>query len=184
MLAVNKINPLHRILDIRHRFKPAAKKIKPATAGSLKPRRRIYAMPGKKKSTYKRNIEMADLDKIVEELGKLSVLEAAELVKKLEEAWGVSAAAPVAMAAAGPAAAAAAAEPVEEQTEFDVVIKEAGAKKIEVIKVIRQLTSLGLKEAKDVAETAGAKVLEAVSKEAANDAKGKLEAVGAVIEVK
>ena len=81
-------------------------------------------------------------------------------------------------------AAAAAAEPVEEQTEFDVVIKEAGAKKIEVIKVIRQLTSLGLKEAKDVAETAGAKILEAVSKEAAADAKGKLEAVGAVIEVK
>jgi large subunit ribosomal protein L7/L12 len=127
---------------------------------------------------------MADLDKIVEELGKLSVLEAAELVKKLETAWGVSAAAPVAVAAAGPAAAAAAAEPVEEQTEFDVVIKEAGAKKIEVIKVIRQLTSLGLKEAKDVAETAGAKVLEAVSKEAAADAKTKLESVGASIEVK
>ncbi len=127
---------------------------------------------------------MADLDKIVEELGKLSVLEAAELVKKLEAAWGVSAAAPVAVAAAGPAAAAAAAEPVEEKTEFDVVIKEAGAKKIEVIKVIRQLTNLGLKEAKDVAETAGAKVLEAVSKEAAADAKSKLEAVGASIEVK
>ena len=127
---------------------------------------------------------MADLDKFVEELSKLSVLEAAELVKKLEAAWGVSAAAPVAVAAAGPVAAAAAAEPVEEQTEFDVVIKEAGAKKIEVIKVIRQLTSLGLKEAKDVAETAGAKVLEAVSKEAATDAKTKLEAVGASIEVK
>jgi large subunit ribosomal protein L7/L12 len=126
---------------------------------------------------------MADLDKIVEELGKLSVLEAAELVKKLEAAWGVSAAAPVAVAAAGPVAAAAA-EPVEEKTEFDVVIKEAGAKKIEVIKVIRQLTSLGLKEAKDVAETAGAKVLEAVTKDAAADAKSKLEAVGAVIEVK
>ena len=127
---------------------------------------------------------MADLDKIVEELGKLSVLEAAELVKKLEAAWGVSAAAPVAVAAAGPAAASAAAEPVEEKTEFDVVIKEAGAKKIEVIKVIRQLTSLGLKEAKDVAETAGAKVLEAVSKDAAADAKTKLEAVGASVEVK
>lgn len=127
---------------------------------------------------------MADLDKFVEELSKLSVLEAAELVKKLEAAWGVSAAAPVAVAAAGPAAAAAVAEPVEEQTEFDVMIKETGAKKIEVIKVIRQLTSLGLKEAKDVAETVGAKVLEAVSKEAANDAKSKLEAVGAVIEVK
>jgi large subunit ribosomal protein L7/L12 len=127
---------------------------------------------------------MADLDKLVEQLGKLSVLEAAELVKKLEAAWGVSAAAPVAVAAAGPAAAAAAAEPVEEQTEFDVVIKETGAKKIEVIKVIRQLTSLGLKEAKDVAETAGAKVLEAVSKDAAADAKTKLEAVGASVEVK
>ena len=126
---------------------------------------------------------MADLRKFVEELSKLTVLEAAELVKKLEEAWGVSAAAPVAMAAAGPAAAAAAAEPVEEKTEFDVVIKDAGPKKIEVIKVIRQLTSLGLKEAKDMAETAGGKVLEAVSKDAANDAKAKLEAAGAVIEV-
>jgi large subunit ribosomal protein L7/L12 len=127
---------------------------------------------------------MADLDKIVEELSKLSVLEAAELVKKLEGAWGVSAAAPVAMAAAGPAQAAAVAEPVEEQTEFDVIIKDAGPKKIEVIKTIRQLTSLGLKEAKDMAETAGGKVLEAVSKEAAADAKSKLEAAGAVIEVK
>ena len=126
---------------------------------------------------------MADLNKLVDELGALSVLEAAELVKKLEEKWGVSAAAPVAAAAAasGPAVAA---EPVEEQTEFDVIIKEAGAKKIEVIKVVRQLTSLGLKEAKDVAETAGSKVLEAVSKEVANDAKGKLEAAGATVEVK
>lgn len=126
---------------------------------------------------------MADLEKIVEELSKLSVLEAAELVKKLEVAWGVSAAAPVAVAAAaGPAAAAA--EPVEEKTEFDVIIKEAGAKKIDVIKVVRQLTSLGLKEAKDVAETAGSKVLEAVSKDVAADAKSKLEAAGAVVEVK
>ena len=126
---------------------------------------------------------MADLDKIVEELSKLSVLDAAELVKKLEAHWGVSAAAPVAVASAA-AAPAAAAEPVEEQTEFDVVIKDAGPKKIEVIKTIRQLTNLGLKEAKDVAETAGSKILEAVSKDAANDAKSKLEAVGAVIEVK
>ena len=126
---------------------------------------------------------MADLNKLVEELGALTVLEAAELVKKLEEKWGVSAAAPVAAvaAAAGPAVAA---EPVEEQTEFDVVIKDAGAKKIEVIKVVRQLTSLGLKEAKDVAETAGSKVLEAVSKEVANDAKAKLETAGATVEVK
>jgi large subunit ribosomal protein L7/L12 len=127
---------------------------------------------------------MADLAKLVEELSTLSVLEASELVKKLEEKWGVSAAAPVAVAAAASGGAAAAAEPVEEKTEFDVVIKEAGAKKIDVIRVVRQLTSLGLKEAKEVAETAGAKVLEAVSKEVANDAKGKLEAVGAVVEVK
>ena len=125
---------------------------------------------------------MADLDKIVEQLSTLSVLEAAELVKKLETAWGVSAAAPVAAVAAA-AAPAAAAEPVEEQTEFDVIIKDAGPKKIEVIKTIRQLTSLGLKEAKDMAETAGGKVLEVVSKEAANDAKAKLEAAGAVVQV-
>ncbi len=124
---------------------------------------------------------MADLDKLVEELSKLTVLEAAQLVKQLEEKWGVSAAAPVAMAMA--AAPAAAAEPVEEKTEFTVVIKDAGPKKIEVIKTIRQLTNLGLKEAKDVAETAGSKILENVSKEAAADAKSKLEAAGAVIEV-
>lgn len=128
---------------------------------------------------------MADLEKLVEELSKLSVLEAAELVKKLETAWGVSAAAPVAVAAAGGSApTAAAAEPVEEQTEFNVIIKDAGAKKIEVIKTIRQLTSLGLKEAKDMAETAGGIVLEAVSKEVASDAKAKLEAAGAAVEVK
>ena len=125
---------------------------------------------------------MADLEKIVAELSKLSVLEAAELVKKLEEAWGVSAAAPVAMAAMA-APSAAAAEPVEEKTEFDVIIKDAGPKKIETIKVIRQLTNLGLKEAKDMAETAGGKVMEAVTKEAATDAKAKLEAAGAVVEV-
>ena len=125
---------------------------------------------------------MSDLNKLVEELSTLTVVEAAELVKKLEEKWGVSAAAPVAMSAM-PAAAAAAAEPVEEKTEFNVVIKDPGAKKIEVIKVIRQLTNMGLKEAKDVAETADSKVLEGVSKEAANDAKGKLETAGAVVEV-
>jgi len=126
---------------------------------------------------------MADLEKLVEELSKLSVLEAADLVKMLEEKWGVSAAAPVAVAAAG-AAPAVAAEPVEEKTEFDVVIKDAGPKKIEVIKTIRQLSSsLGLKEAKEVAETPGSKILEAVSKEAAQDAKAKLEAAGAVVEV-
>ena len=125
---------------------------------------------------------MADLKKIAEELSELSVLEAADLVKMLEEKWGVSAAAPVAMAAAATPSAMAA-EPVEEKTEFDVVIKEAGPKKIEVIKTIRQLTSLGLKEAKDMAETASAKVLEGVSKEVANDAKSKLESAGAVIEL-
>jgi len=126
---------------------------------------------------------MADLDKLVEELSKLSVLDAADLVKKLEEKWGVSAAAPMAMMAGGAAPTAAAAEPVEEQTEFDVVLKEPGPKKIETIKVIRQLTSLGLVEAKTMAETAGVKVLTGVSKEAANDAKAKLETAGAVVVV-
>ncbi len=126
---------------------------------------------------------MSDLNKLVEELSSLTVIEAAELVKKLEEKWGVSAATPVAMAAMPAAAGAAAAELAEEKTEFNVVIKDPGAKKIEVIKVIRQLTNLGLKEAKDVAETAGSKVLESVSKEAATDAKTKLEAAGAVVEV-
>jgi len=124
---------------------------------------------------------MADLEKIVEQLSGLSVLEAAELVKLLEEKWGVSAAAPVAVAA-GPVAAAAA-EPEEEKTEFDVVLKDAGPKKIEVIKVIRTLTNLGLVEAKTMAETAGTKILSAVGKEAANDAKKKLEEAGAVIEL-
>ena len=123
---------------------------------------------------------MADLDKLVKQLGELSVLEAAELVEKLEETWGVSAAAPVAVAAAP---AAGAAEPVEEKSEFDVVIKETGPKKIEVIKAIRQLTSLGLKEAKEVAETPGSKVMEGVGKDAAEDAKGKLEEAGAVVEL-
>jgi large subunit ribosomal protein L7/L12 len=126
---------------------------------------------------------MADLDKLVEQLGKLSVLEAAELAKKLEEAWGVTAAAPVAVAAVSASGPAEAAEPEEEKTEFDVVIKDAGPKKIEVIKAIRQFTNLGLKEAKEVAETADSKVLEGVSKEAAADAKSKLEAAGAVVEV-
>ena len=122
----------------------------------------------------------ANLDQIVDQLSTLSVLEAAELVKKLEEKWGVSAAAPVAMTAM-PGGAAATAEPVEEKTEFDVVIKEPGAKKIDVIKVIRQLTSLGLGEAKTLAETPGGKVLTGVGKDAATDAKKKLEEAGAVI---
>ncbi len=124
---------------------------------------------------------MADLEKIVEQLGKLSVIEAAELVTKLEEEWGVSAAAPVAMAVAAPAGGDA--EAADEKTEFDVVIKEPGPKKIEVIKVIRQLTSVGLKDAKEMAETAGTKIMEQVGKDAAADAKAKLEAAGAVIEL-
>ncbi len=124
---------------------------------------------------------MADLNSLVDQLSTLSVLEAAELVKKLEEKWGVSAAAPVAMAAMPGGAAAAAAEPVEEKTEFDVVIKDPGAKKIDVIKVIRQLTNLGLGEAKTMAETAGGKILTGVGKDAANDAKKRLEEAGATI---
>jgi len=122
----------------------------------------------------------ANLEKLAEQLSELSVMEAADLVKILEEKWGVSAAAPVAVAAAaGPAAV----EAVEEKTEFDVVIKEAGPKKIEVIKVIRQLTSLGLGDAKTLAETAGGKVLAEVGKDAAEDAKKKLEEAGAVVEL-
>jgi len=123
----------------------------------------------------------ANLEKLVEDLSKLSVLEAAELVKSLEEKWGVSAAAPVAVAAAATGGAAPA-EAAEEKTEYDVVIKDAGPKKIEVIKVIRTLTSLGLGEAKTLAETAGGKVLTGVGKEAAMDAKKKLEEAGAVVE--
>jgi large subunit ribosomal protein L7/L12 len=123
----------------------------------------------------------ANFEKLVESLSELTVLEAAELVKMLEEKWGVSAAAPVAMMAAGGAATAA--EPVEEKTEFDVVIKDAGPKKIEVIKVIRKLTNLGLGEAKALAETAGGKVLSAVGKDAAHDAKKQLEEAGGVVEL-
>jgi len=119
------------------------------------------------------------LEKIMEDLSGLSVLDAAELVKMLEDKWGVSAAAPVAVAAVG--ASTAAAEPVEEKTEFDVVLKDTGAKKIDVIKVIRQLTSLGLGEAKTMAETAGSKVLAGVGKDAAEEAKKKLEEAGAAV---
>jgi large subunit ribosomal protein L7/L12 len=126
---------------------------------------------------------MADLDKIVEQLSGLTVLEAADLVKKLEESWGVSAAAPVAAMAAMPGGSGAAAEAEDEKTEFDVVLKDAGPKKIETIKVIRKITGLGLKESKDMAEAPGTKVLEAVGKEAAEDAKSQLEAAGAVIEL-
>ncbi len=124
---------------------------------------------------------MADLDALMEELSELTVLEAAELVEMLEEEWGVSAAAPVAVAAAGPAAGAEEAE--EEKTEFDVVIKDVGPKKIQVIKAIRQITPLGLRDAKELAEAPDAKVLEAVAKDPAEDAKAKLEEAGATIEL-
>ncbi len=126
---------------------------------------------------------MADLAKLVEEISALTLIEAAELVKKLEEKLGVSAAAPVAMVSAA-APVAAEAEPEEEQTEFTVILKDFGPKKIEVIKVVRQITNLGLKEAKELVEGVPSKVLEAVSKEVAEDTKAKLEAVGAVVELK
>jgi large subunit ribosomal protein L7/L12 len=126
---------------------------------------------------------MADLEKIVEEISQLSLLEASELVNMLEEKLGVSAAAPVAAMAAMPVAAAAA-EPEEEQTEFDVILKEIGPKKIEVIKAVRQLTALGLREAKALVDGAPNPVMEAVAKDSANDAKAKLEEAGAVVELK
>src|SRR3954452_14185219 len=127
---------------------------------------------------------MADLQKLVDELSSLTVIEAAELSKLLEELWGVTAAAPVA-AAAAPAAGggAAAAAPVEEQTEFTVVLKEAGPNKINVIKVVRELTALGLKEAKDFVEAAPKNVKEGVNKEEAEAAKKKLEEAGAKVEI-
>ncbi len=125
---------------------------------------------------------MADLAKIVEDLSKLTVLEAAELSKMLEEKWGVSAAAPVAVAAAGGAAAAAA--PVEEKTEFDVILAAIGEKKIEVIKEVRAITGLGLKEAKDLVEGAPKPVKEGVSKADAAKLKEQLEKAGAKVELK
>jgi len=122
---------------------------------------------------------MADLQKLVDELSKLTVLEAAELSKKLEEAWGVSAAAPVAVAAAGAAAA-----PAEVQTEFSVILTDAGEKKINVIKEVRAITALGLKEAKDLVEGAPKAVKEGVSKAEAEELKKKLEDAGAKVQVK
>ena len=124
---------------------------------------------------------MANLEKIVEELSALTVLEAAELAKMLEEKWGVSAAAAVAVAA-GPAAAAAA--PAEEQTEFNIVLASAGDKKIEVIKEVRAITGLGLKEAKDLVEGAPKPLKEGASKEEAEKIKATLEKVGAKVELK
>ena len=127
---------------------------------------------------------MADIAAIAEELGKLTVLEAAELVKKLEEEWGVSAAAPVAVAA-GPAAGGAEAAPAEEKTEFDVVITDAGGNKIAVIKAVREVSpGLGLADAKKLVESTPAKVLEGAAKDAAEAAKKKLEEAGAKIELK
>jgi large subunit ribosomal protein L7/L12 len=124
---------------------------------------------------------MADLSKLVDELSSLTVLEAAELAKLLEEKWGVSAAAAVAVAAVGGAAAAA---PVEEKTEFTVVLAAAGDKKIEVIKEVRALTGLGLKEAKDLVEGAPKNVKEGVSKDEAEKVKAQLEKAGAKVELK
>lgn len=124
---------------------------------------------------------MADIESLVEEISKLTLMEASELVEALEEKLGVSASAPMAMAAMPAAGAAAEAE--EEQTEFDVMLQDFGPKKINVIKVVRQLTPLGLKEAKELVESAPAPVLEAVSKEAAEDAKAKLEDAGATVEL-
>lgn len=125
---------------------------------------------------------MAELEKLVEELSALTILEAAELKSMLEEKWGVTAASgmPMMMAAANGDAA----EPEEEQTEFDVILAEIGPKKINVIKAVRGLTSLGLREAKEVVESAPSTILEQISKEAAGDAKSKLEAEGAKVELK
>lgn len=124
---------------------------------------------------------MSKLEKLVDDLSALTVIEAAELAKLLEDKWGVSAAAPVAVAAAGPAAAAAV---VEEQTEFTVVLAAAGDKKIEVIKEVRAITALGLKEAKDLVEAAPKPVKEGVSKDEANKIKEQLEKAGAKVELK
>jgi len=127
---------------------------------------------------------MADLEKLVEDLSGLTLLEAADLTKMLEEKWGVSAAAPMAMGMMPMGGMMGAAEEeAEEQTEFDVVLKEIGPKKINVIKEVRALTSLGLKEAKEVVDNLGT-VMEAVGKDAAEEAKEKLEAVGAIVEIK
>jgi large subunit ribosomal protein L7/L12 len=128
-------------------------------------------------------LDMADLNAIVEQLNGLTLLEAAELKKMLEEKWGVTAAAAPVMMAGG-AAPAAAAAPVEEKTEFDVVFKDIGPKKIEVIKVVRAITNLGLKEAKDLVEAAGSTVQTGVSKATAEDTQKKLEEVGAQVIVK
>ncbi len=124
---------------------------------------------------------MADLESIANNLSELTVMEAADLVKVLEEKWGVSAAAPVAVAAAG---AAGGAEPVEEQTEFDLILTAIGDKKINVIKAVREVTTLGLKEAKELVDSAPKAVKEAITKDEAEELKKKFEAAGAQVEIK
>ncbi len=125
-----------------------------------------------------------NITKLVDEIGGLTVLELSELVKAIEEKFGVEAAAPMMMAGAMPAAGAAEAAPAEEQTEFDVMLTGIGEKKIQVIKVVRELTGLGLKEAKDLVEAAPSKVMEGVDKGAAASAKTKLEEQGATVDIK
>ncbi|MGI9406914.1 MAG: 50S ribosomal protein L7/L12 [Hyphomicrobiaceae bacterium] len=124
---------------------------------------------------------MANIEQIAEDLSGLTVMEAADLAKMLEEKWGVSAAAPVAVAAAGPAGGG---EAAEEKTEFDVILQAAGEKKINVIKEVRAITGLGLKEAKDLVEAGGKAVKEAASKDEAEEIKKKLEEAGATVELK
>ena len=128
---------------------------------------------------------MADVtrEQVVDFLSTLPVMQMAELIKELEDKWGVKAA-PAAVAMAGPAAGAAAVEAVEEKTEFDVILKEIGAKKIQVIKVVREITGLGLKEAKELVEAAPKPVKEAISKQEAEDIQKKIEEAGAVVELK
>ena len=127
---------------------------------------------------------MADTEQLISSLEGMTVLELNALVKELEERWGVSAAAPVAVGVVGAGGGAAAAAPEEEQTEFDVILTDIGANKIQVIKAVRELTSLGLKEAKDVVDGAPKNVKEGVSKDEANAAKAKLEEAGAKVEIK
>jgi large subunit ribosomal protein L7/L12 len=150
----------------------------------LAARREQLEESGGEAATGEAEANMASVDELVQNLGDLKVLDLANLVKRLEEEWGVSAAAvaaPVAVAASTDGAAAAA--PAEAQTEFDVVLKDFGAKKIEVIKVVRELTNLGLKEAKDLVEAAPKSVLEGVAKDAADAAAGKLRDAGATVDV-
>ena len=170
------VSPLHRTVSILSA--PLA-----SLARLIEARRTLLETEGGDAASGGEN--MATVEDLVKDLGELKVLDLANLVKKLEDAWGVSAAAVAAPAAAGVAVATdgAAAAPVEAQTEFDVVLKDFGAKKIEVIKVVRELTNLGLKEAKDLVEAAPKSVLEGVAKDAADAAAGKLRDAGATVDV-